>query len=51
MVMMTYNPRYYPGLMDQVGLSKAKDLLAYLSNANTDRDEKDRSRRRTGPQD
>jgi GNAT superfamily N-acetyltransferase len=35
MVMMTYNPRYYPGLMDQVGLSKAKDLYAYLSNANT----------------
>jgi hypothetical protein len=35
MVMMTYNPRYYPGLMDQVGLSKAKDLHAYLSNANT----------------
>ncbi len=35
MVMMTYNPRYYPGLMEQVGLSKAKDLYAYLSNANT----------------
>ena len=35
MVMMTYNPRYYPGLMDQVGLTKAKDLLAYVSNANT----------------
>jgi GNAT superfamily N-acetyltransferase len=35
MVMMTYNPRYYPGLMDQAGLSKAKDLFAYLSNANT----------------
>jgi hypothetical protein len=35
MVMMTYNPRYYPGLMDQAGLSKAKDLYAYLSNANT----------------
>src|SRR4051812_12922824 len=35
MVMMTYNPRYYPGLMDKVGLTKAKDLLAYLSNANT----------------
>src|SRR5262249_23608846 len=35
MVMMTYNQRYYPGLMDQVGLVKAKDLLAYLSNANT----------------
>ncbi len=35
MVMMPYNPRYYPGLMDQAGLSKAKDLYAYLSNANT----------------
>ena len=35
MVMMTYNPRYYPGLMDQIGLSKAMDLYAYLSNANT----------------
>ena len=35
MVMMTYNPRYYPELMDQIGLVKAKDLLAYLSNANT----------------
>ena len=35
MIMMTYNPRYYPVLMDQVGLRKAKDLLAYLSNANT----------------
>jgi GNAT superfamily N-acetyltransferase len=28
-IMMTYNPRYYPVLMDQVGLRKAKDLLAY----------------------
>jgi GNAT superfamily N-acetyltransferase len=34
MVMMTYNPQYYPVLMEQVGLRKAKDLLAYLSNAN-----------------
>jgi len=33
MVMMTYNPRYYPALMDKVGLVKAKDLLAYLSNS------------------
>jgi len=33
MVMMTYNPPYYPALMDQVGLRKAKDLLAYLSNS------------------
>jgi GNAT superfamily N-acetyltransferase len=35
MVMMTYNHRYYPDLMDKIGLRKAKDLLAYLSNANT----------------
>lgn len=35
MVMMPYNPRYYPELMDRVGLTKAKDLLAYVSNANT----------------
>jgi GNAT superfamily N-acetyltransferase len=33
MVMMTYNPKYYPELMDQVGLRKAKDLYAYLSNS------------------
>ena len=35
MVMMTWNPPYYPKLMEQAGLVKAKDLLAYLSNANT----------------
>jgi GNAT superfamily N-acetyltransferase len=35
MVMMTYNPRYYPALMEQAGLRKSKDLYAYLSNANT----------------
>ena len=35
MIMMTYNPRYYGALMDRVGLRKAKDLYAYLSNANT----------------
>jgi GNAT superfamily N-acetyltransferase len=29
MVMMTYNPRYYPVLLERVGLRKAKDLLAY----------------------
>ena len=34
MVMMTYNPPYYATLMEQVGLHKAKDLYAYLSNAN-----------------
>jgi hypothetical protein len=32
MVMMTYNPRYYPALMDQAGLHKVKDLYAYLSH-------------------
>ena len=35
MVMMPYNLPYYPELMDRVGLHKAKDLLGYLSNANT----------------
>jgi GNAT superfamily N-acetyltransferase len=35
MVMMPYNPPYYPALMDKIGLAKAKDLLGYLSNANT----------------
>jgi GNAT superfamily N-acetyltransferase len=35
MVMTPYNPRYYPEMMDRVGLLKAKDLLGYLSNANT----------------
>lgn len=34
MVMMTYNPPYYDQLLQKVGLRKAKDLLAYLSNAN-----------------
>jgi GNAT superfamily N-acetyltransferase len=29
LVMMTYNPPYYPALMDQLGLHKAKDLVAY----------------------
>jgi GNAT superfamily N-acetyltransferase len=31
MVMMTYNPRYYPALMESAGLRKAKDLNAYVS--------------------
>jgi GNAT superfamily N-acetyltransferase len=35
MVMMPYNFRYYPELMDRVGLVKAKDLLAYKSHAQT----------------
>ncbi len=30
-VMMTYNPRYYPALVEQAGYSKAKDLLAFVS--------------------
>ncbi len=33
MVMMTYNPRYYPALMENVGLRKAKDLNAYVTTA------------------
>ena len=35
MVMMTYNPEYYPALMERVGLRKCRDLWAWLSNANT----------------
>jgi GNAT superfamily N-acetyltransferase len=35
MVMMTYNPAFYPALMEKTGLRKAKDLYAYLSNAQT----------------
>ncbi|HEX9020317.1 MAG TPA: N-acetyltransferase [Nitrospirota bacterium] len=30
MIMMTYNPPYYHDLMEQCGLSRAKDLYAYL---------------------
>jgi len=30
-VMMTYNPSYYPALLESAGLRKAKDLLAYIS--------------------
>ena len=29
-MMMTYNPRYYIGLMEAEGLAKTKDLLAFL---------------------
>jgi GNAT superfamily N-acetyltransferase len=32
MVMMTYNPPYYAGLMERAGLKKSKDLLAYKSS-------------------
>lgn len=28
-VMMSHNPRYYGGLMDEAGMEKAKDLVAY----------------------
>lgn len=35
MVMMPYNFRYYPELMERAGLVKAKDLLAYKSHAQT----------------
>ncbi|HEX3747954.1 MAG TPA: hypothetical protein VHW09_28670 [Bryobacteraceae bacterium] len=33
MVMMTYNPEYYPALMEGAGLRKSKDLWAWLSNS------------------
>jgi GNAT superfamily N-acetyltransferase len=33
MVMMPYNPRYYPALMEKAGLQKIKDLHAYISHA------------------
>jgi hypothetical protein len=29
MIMTTWNPRYYPALVDRAGFAKAKDLLAY----------------------
>jgi len=31
-VMMTYNPRYYPGLYERFGLTKAMDLYAYVAD-------------------
>ncbi len=43
MVMMTYNPRFYPELMEKTGLRKSMDLLAYKSNSHaipTDKMEK-----------
>ena len=30
MVMMTYNPRYYPGMIESHGYTKAMDLYAYI---------------------
>ena len=35
MIMMSYNPSYYPALMEKTGLRKSKDLYAYLSNTQT----------------
>jgi GNAT superfamily N-acetyltransferase len=32
MVMMTYNPRYYPGLIEGYGFAKAMDLYAWITN-------------------
>jgi len=32
-ILMPYNPRYYPALIAQAGLEKAKDLLAYFTTA------------------
>jgi GNAT superfamily N-acetyltransferase len=32
-VYMTYNPRYYPERYEELGLAKAKDLLAYWKDA------------------
>ncbi len=34
-VLMTYNPRYYPALIENVGFTKAKDLYAYHIDAKT----------------
>jgi len=33
MVMMTYNPRYYPGLIEQAGFEKVKDLHSFVNSA------------------
>ena len=35
MIQMTYNPRYYPELMDGLGLRRSKDLYAYLQHSDT----------------
>ncbi len=34
-ILMTYNPEYYPKLLEKAGFSKAKDLYAYLLNQKT----------------
>ncbi len=33
MVMMTYNPRYYPALLEKTGLRKVKDLYSFVNTA------------------
>jgi GNAT superfamily N-acetyltransferase len=33
MVMMTYNPRFYPNLLEKAGLQKVKDLYAFVNTA------------------
>ncbi len=33
MVMMTYNPRYYPKLIEQAGFQKVKDLYSFVNSA------------------
>jgi GNAT superfamily N-acetyltransferase len=33
MVMMTYNPRFYPKLMEKAGLQKVKDLYSFVNTA------------------
>ena len=33
MVMMTYNPPYYPRLLEQAGLQKVKDLYSFVNTA------------------
>jgi GNAT superfamily N-acetyltransferase len=33
MVMMTYNPRYYPKLLENAGLRKVKDLYSFVNTA------------------
>src|SRR5262249_7953597 len=34
-VLMTYNPPYYPELLERAGLRKAKDLYAYMTTPTT----------------
>ncbi|MGA9524826.1 MAG: N-acetyltransferase [Myxococcaceae bacterium] len=52
-VMMAYNPRYYPALIEAVGLKKAKDLLAWELSSSVPPPEKvarvaDKIRKREG---